>query len=153
MTLTYFNAVGMEYASSKMWMLDNNSPNIAKNASYSNPETDSGSESALPVNTSPDYIVTPEGVLPTNKDYNLVSTSTPTNKGGEFLQIHNGHEHFGVENPHTHSPKVNTDPVSGRSNVDRLVNTTTAEDINYVDKMMREGILRERTNIRDKGGY
>ncbi|MBR1866344.1 MAG: hypothetical protein IJ801_07545, partial [Lachnospiraceae bacterium] len=75
--------------------------------------SEGGSGTVLPPNTKPDYIVTPEGVaLPTNKDYNLVSTSIPTNQGGEFLQIHTGHEHYGVDNPHTHRPRVNIDPVS-----------------------------------------
>ena len=111
-------------------------------------------DSIQQINSKPDFLVTSEGVvLPTNKDFNLVSTSKPTNQGGEYLQIHNGHEHYGVNNPHTHKPKVNIDPVSGKSSANRLPSNTSAEDINYADMMIREGKLRPRANKKDKGGY
>lgn len=89
--------------------------------------------------------MTPEGVaISTKQDYNLVSTTKPTNEGGEYFQIHN---------PHTHRPQVNTDPVSGRSSSERLAYETTAQDINYMDQALRNGSLRFRTGKKDKHSY
>lgn len=100
-----------------------------------------------------DFIVTPEGVsISTKQDYNLVSTTKPTNEGGEYLQIHSSHTHGNLSNPHTHRPKVNIDPISGRSNSERLAYETTAEDINYMDQALRNGTLRMRSGKKDKGG-
>ena len=98
--------------------------------------------------------MTPEGVaISTKQDYNLVSTTKPTNEGGEYFQIHNLHSHDNLSNPHTHRPQVNMDPVSGRSNSERLAYETTAEDINYMDQALQNGSLRFRTGKKDKGGY
>ena len=101
-----------------------------------------------------DFIVTPEGVaISTKQDYNLVSTTKPTNEGGEYFQIHNLHPHGNLSNPHTHRPQVNIDPVSGRSSSERLDYETTAQDINYMDQALRNGSLRFRIGKKDKGGY
>lgn len=98
--------------------------------------------------------MTPEGVaISTKQDYNLVSTTKPTNEGGEYFQIHNLHSHDNLSNPHTHKPQVNTDPMSGRSSSERLAYETTAQDINYMDQALRNGSLRFRTGKKDKGGY
>ena len=105
-------------------------------------------------NTNPNYIVTPEGVvMPTNQDFNLVSTTTPTNKGGEYIQIHNQHTHGNLNNPHTHKPQINVDPVTGIGSSKRLDIETSARDINYADKSMKNGNLRIRFGKKDKGGY
>ncbi len=106
------------------------------------------------ITTKPDYIVTPEGVaMPTDKDFNLVSTTTPTDKGGEYFQIHNQHTHGNLNNPHTHKPQINIDPVTGIGSSKRLDIETSATDINYADKAMRNGSLRIRFGKKDKGGY
>ena len=108
--------------------------------------------SAGEIDSNPDFIVTPDGtVLDTSKDYNLVSTTTPTNEGGEYLQIHNSHEHEGVTNPHTHKPEVNTNPQTGITSSERRTTNTTAADIDYADYAMQSGTLRERKNRKDKG--
>jgi len=121
--------------------------NVAENG---NSENEDGN---IPNNQKPDFIVTPEGVvMDTSKDYNLVSTQTPTNQGGEYFQIHNTHSHGGIEGPHTHRPEVNTNPATGVTSAQRVTTPTTAADINYADLTMREGILRERTNRKDLGG-
>ena len=100
-----------------------------------------------------DFIVTPKGTsMDTSKDYNLVSVTTPTNQGGEFFQIHNTHSHNG-NTPHTHRPQTNTNPVTGISSVKRIDNPTTAADIDYANNAWMQGILRERININDVGGY
>ena len=105
-------------------------------------------------NTNPNYIVMPEGVvMPTNQDFNLVSTTTPTNKGGEYIQIHNQHTHGNLNNPHTHKPQINVDPVTGIGSSKRLDIETSARDINYADKSMKNGNLRIRFGKKDKGGY
>ena len=100
-----------------------------------------------------DFIVTPKGtVMDTSMDYNLVSTTTPTNQGGEFFQIHNSHPHKG-NTPHTHKQQVNTNPVTGVSSSKRIDNPTTAVDIDYADSVLRSGTMRIRINIDDVGGY
>ena len=102
----------------------------------------------------PDFIVTPEGVvMPTNRDFNLVSTTVPTNKGGEFLQIHTQHLHKKLTNPHTHKPQFNVDHATGIESSKRLDAETSVDDINYADKVLRNGKLRIRSNRKDKGGY
>lgn len=68
------------------------------------------------------------------------------------MQIHSSHTHGNLSNPHTHRPKVNIDPISGRSNSERLAYETTAEDINYMDQALRNGTLRMRSGKKDKGG-
>ena len=59
-----------------------------------------GSESVLPPNTKPDFIVTPEGtVMDTSKNYNLVGSG----EQGDWFQIHNyGKPEDGFGFPHTH---------------------------------------------------
>ena len=96
------------------------------------------------ITNNPDFIVTPEGVaLPTNQDFNLVSTSVPTDKGGEYLQIHTQHAHGSLNNPHTHRPQINIDPSTGISSSKRVSDDTKANDINYnlymqvIDKYMQ----------------
>ena len=65
-----------------------------------------GSESVLPPNTKPDFIVTPEGtVMDTSKNYNLVGSG----KQGDWFQIHNyGKPEDGFGFPHTHKSQLNT---------------------------------------------
>lgn len=70
--------------------------------------------------------------MSTNQDFNLVSTTIPTNQGEEFFQIHNNHSHRG-NTPHTHRQQVNTNPVTGVSSSKRVDNPTTAVDIDYAD--------------------
>lgn len=104
-------------------------------------------------NPTPNFIVTPDGtVMDTSKDYNLVSTQTPTNEGGEYFQIHNTHPHENIEGPHTHRPEVNTDPITGTTSSKRVTTPTSAADIDYADAALRDGTLRERKNRKDKGG-
>ena len=106
------------------------------------------------ITNNPDFIVTPEGVaLPTNQDFNLVSTSVPTDKGGEYLQIHTQHTHGNLDSPHTHKPQINIDPSTGKSSSKRLSDDTKASDINYGDKSIKDGKLRVRCGKKDKGGY
>ncbi len=106
------------------------------------------------ITNNPDFIVTPEGVaLPTNQDFNLVSTSVPTDKGGEYLQIHTQHAHGSLNNPHTHRPQINIDPSTGISSSKRVSDDTKANDINYGDKSIKNGKLRVRCGKKDKGGY
>ena len=97
-----------------------------------------------------DYIVTPNGtVMSTREDINLVDANTPTNQGGDWFQIHNTHEHDGLL-PHTHYPEVNND--NGKGNRERRYGETTAEDIDYADKSLKDGTLRKRKNRKNKGG-
>ena len=65
-----------------------------------------GSESVLPPNTKPDFIVTPEGtVMDTSKNYNLVGSG----EQGDWFQIHNyGKPEDGFDFSHTHKPQLNT---------------------------------------------
>ena len=103
-------------------------------------------------NNKTDFIVTPNGiVMPTNKNYDLVDSKTPTNQGGDWIQIHNTHLHDGLK-PHTHFPKRNI-AENGRVRVDRKYKETDIKDIEYVDKVLRDGTMRERVNKKDKGGY
>ena len=100
-----------------------------------------------------DFVVAPRGtVMDTSKDYNLVSTTTLINQGGEFIQIHNSHLHRG-NMPHTHKQQVNTNPVTGVSSSKRVDNFTTVTDIDYTDSVLKEGTLRIRVNKDDVGGY
>lgn len=100
-----------------------------------------------------DYIVTAEGVIiSTNQDYNLVSTTTRTDKGGEYLQIHNLHTQHDLPNPHVHKPQLNIDPVSGRSSMVRKSGEAEAADINYMDQPLRNSTLRIRANRKEKEG-
>lgn len=92
------------------------------------------------------HIVTESGtVLPANKDVNLVDTRTPTNQGGDWMQIHRTHDHGGM-NPHTHFPERHQQRTVRRSR------ETTASDIDRADASVRSGDMRGRTNRRDKGG-
>ena len=98
-----------------------------------------------------DFIVTPDGtVMPTNKDYNLVDSQIPTNQGGDWIQIHNTHMHDGLT-PHTHFPEISIGE-NGHGKTNRRYKATDASDIEYVDKVIRDGSMRERVNKRDKGG-
>ena len=89
-----------------------------------------------------DFIVSPQGtVVPTNEDINLVSTSDDNN----WFQIHFKHEHDGL-NPHTHFPEKHD------KNTKRGYKATDANDLDYADKMLREGKMRHRKNRNDRGG-
>jgi hypothetical protein len=100
------------------------------------------------------FIVTPNGVvLPPGVDYNLVPTKTGTR--GDFLQIHQAHDHFGLGaasgiGAHTHTSKVHTAP-NGASRIARENSMTTADDINRADSSIKGGTLRVRSGIKDKG--
>jgi len=98
--------------------------------------------------TKADFIVTPNGVaMLTNKDYNLVPS---TNEKGDWIQIHNKEPHDNLL-PHTHFPEISTGG-NGHTRVNRRYKATDAEDIEYADKALRDGSMRERINKRDKGG-
>ena len=90
-----------------------------------------------------DFIVTPEGtIVATNSDLNLVSTTDDKS----WFQIHFSHEHDGLK-PHTHYPEKND------KNTNRRYRETTADDINFANKMLKENKLRHRNGRKDKGGY
>lgn len=98
-----------------------------------------------------DFIVTPNGTaMPTNQDYDLVSTQKSVEEGGGFIQIHNSHEHKGVS-PHTHTSQVNTSP-TGITSTNRVYNPTSAADIDAVDEALRDGSMRQRSGRGDTGG-
>jgi hypothetical protein len=82
--------------------------------------------------------------MATNRDYNLVD---PNNAGGDWMQIHNKHQH-GNQNAvsHTHVP------VQHSGSRERQSRDTTGTDIDTADAKLRAGDLRERTNMKDKGG-
>ena len=108
-------------------------------------------ESIVISDTKVDFIVTPNGVvMPTNKNYDLVDSQIPTNKGGSWIQIHNTHIHDGLT-PHTHFPEVSVGE-NGYARTDRRYKATDASDIEYADKVLRDGSMRERINRKDKGG-
>ena len=99
----------------------------------------------------PDFITNSEGVtMSTSRDYNLVDTQTPTNRGGDWMQIHNTHEHGGVS-PHTHQPGPTNTGAGGQSRA-RETQATTGRDMTRADTRLRSGELRERRNRRDQGG-
>jgi RHS repeat-associated protein len=95
-----------------------------------------------------DFIVSPSGTtMPTNKDFNLVDTQTPTNQGGDWMQIHNTHTDAKVDaNPHTHSPQVHSQSTT------REISATTGADLDKADQALKSGAMRERLNRKDKGG-
>jgi len=94
-----------------------------------------------------DYIVTPNGtVVPTNTDINLVSTTTPTNQGGDWIQTHFNHTHDGMR-PHTHYPERH----SGGSTT-RGTRPTTASDLDFADQQLKDGEMRPRNSRKDLGG-
>ncbi|MDN7134975.1 RHS repeat-associated core domain-containing protein [Pseudidiomarina terrestris] len=95
-----------------------------------------------------DFIVSPSGTaMPTNQDFNLVDTQTPTNKGGDWMQIHNTHTDAKVDTtPHTHSPKVHN------QNTTREISVTSGADLDKADEALKSGEMRLRANRQDKGG-
>lgn len=98
-------------------------------------------------------IVTPNGTaIAPNKDYDLVSTTTLTNKGGEFLQIHYSYSYKG-NMPHTHKSQINTNSITGATNIKRFNKPTGAPDIGYADKLIKDSKLRVRANRSNVGGY
>ncbi|MBQ9199125.1 MAG: hypothetical protein IJ141_02985 [Lachnospiraceae bacterium] len=99
-----------------------------------------GSESVLPPNTKPDFIVTPEGtVMDTSKNYNLVGSG----EQGDWFQIHNyGKPEDGFGFPHTHKPQLNTNGTN--TSYKRVVSNTTAADIDYADELLRTGKMTFR---------
>ena len=99
-----------------------------------------------PVNIAPDFktdfIVTPNGtVMDTSKNYNLVGTG----EKGDWFQIHNVGKPEDVGFPHTHTPRLNTDGV--HISYSRMVDSTTAEDIDLADHLLRTG----KMTLRKKG--
>ncbi|MBR1673423.1 MAG: PKD domain-containing protein [Eubacterium sp.] len=104
------------------------------------PPTEGGSESVLPPNTKPDFIVTPEGtVMDTSKNYNLVGSG----EQGDWFQIHNyGKPEDGFGFPHTHKPQLNTNGTN--TSYKRVVSNTTAADIDYADELLRTGKMTFR---------
>lgn len=83
------------------------------------------------------------------ENIDLVDTNIPTNKGGDWFQIHNDHKHDDLS-PHTHYPEVNNN--NGRVSRERRYRETTAEDIDYADQLLKDGSMRQRKNKKDKGG-
>lgn len=53
--------------------------------------------------------------------------------------------------PHTQYPEANNNN-NGKGNRERRHRETTAEDIDYADKSLKDGTLRKRKNKKDKGG-
>lgn len=90
-------------------------------------------------------------ILPTNKNIDLVSTTNPTDKGGEYLQFHMDHDHDGMI-PHAHYPVVNINPDNGRTSSNRASVEVSSSLINYADEAIKSGVLRPRSNKKDKGG-
>lgn len=90
--------------------------------------------------------------MPINQDFNLVSTTLPTNKGGDYLQIHNSHTHGTLTNPHGHKPQVNINPNTGVGNTIRKDFEVFSDTINRADKELRDGTMRIRTGRKDLGG-
>jgi hypothetical protein len=98
-----------------------------------------------------DLLVTPNGTaIRAVIDTNLVSTTMPTNLGGDWFQIHFTHSHEGIA-PHTHYPEVHTGS-NGYVNTNRMDRPTTAQDIDFADQSIKDGRLRLRENRGDKGG-
>ena len=75
----------------------------------------------------------------TSKNYNLVGSG----EQGDWFQIHNVGKSEDVGFPHTHTPQMNTDGVHISYN--RVVSSTTAEDIDLADYLLRTGkmVLRK----------
>ena len=93
------------------------------------------------------FLVTPNGtVVDTTKNIDLVSNSN----NGDWFQIHFDHEHDGLS-PHTHYPEKNIAP-NGRESTVRRYKATTAEDIDFADKKIKDGEMRQRNGRKDKGG-
>ena len=94
--------------------------------------------------TKPDFIVTPNGTaMDTSKNYNLIGTG----EKGDWFQIHNiGKSEPGFGFPHTHKPQMNTDGVHISYN--RVVSNTSADDIDYADILLRNGIMTIRKGKR-----
>ena len=95
--------------------------------------------------TKPDFIVSPNGTaMSTKKDLNLVDANK---SGGEWFQIHNTHLDKKVDgSPHTHFLKQND------LNRNRMIKSTDGNDLDFADKKLKNKIMRERVNRKDKGG-
>jgi hypothetical protein len=78
--------------------------------------------------------------MDTSKNYNLVGTG----EKGDWFQIHNVGKSEDVGFPHTHAPQLNTD--GEHISYNRVVTSTTAEDIDLVDELLRTGkmVLRKK---------
>jgi len=81
----------------------------------------------------------------------------PTAQGqkGDFIQIHQKHDHAGLNaesgiGAHTHKPEVHTAP-NGTASTRRVDGATTADDINQADAAIKDGTMRERTGRKDRG--
>jgi len=98
-----------------------------------------------------DWIVTPNGtVIPANQNIDLVSTTVPTNQGGDWFQIHVDHIHDGNQ-PHTYSPHRHSGGSGGSAS--RMYRNTIAEDFDFASDELSSGRMRQRRNRRDKGGF
>jgi len=93
----------------------------------------------------PNFIVSSSGTtMPTNKDFNLVDS---TKKGGNWFQIHNKHMDAKVDgSPHTHYPMQHD---GSRT---REIKNTDGSDLDFADKALKDGSMRERLNRSDDGG-
>ena len=76
----------------------------------------------------------------------MVTTKKSAKQGNDWMQIHSTHGH-GYGMSHTHTPKQ----LPGKKV--RETRPTTTTDIDEADKALRDGMLRQRTNRQDKGGY
>ncbi|ASP38602.1 hypothetical protein CHH28_07895 [Bacterioplanes sanyensis] len=102
-------------------------------------------EKVVTKETKPDFIVSPNGTtMPTNKDFNLVDSNK---QGGDWFQIHNKHTDAKVDgSPHTHYPKQHANSRT------REIKSTDGADIDRADQALRDGLMRERLDRKDKGG-
>jgi hypothetical protein len=98
--------------------------------------------------------VTPNGTaLPPGINVDLVPTAS--GKKGDYMQIHQSHEHKGMGaesgiGAHTHQPVTHTSP-DGVERSQRTASPTTAADIDAADAAVKNGTLRQRTSRRDPG--
>ena len=89
------------------------------------------------------HVVTPQGtVLPSGKDYNLVSDDAR-----KWFQVHGSHDHKPYGRPHTHAPEVHQRPDGTAGTTRRVERATTAEDIDFADRALKSGEMR----LREKG--
>lgn len=116
------------------------------------PSGGSSSTSASgPSTTRPDFITNSQGVtMSTSRDHNLVDTQTPTDRGGDWMQLHNTHTDRGIS-PHTHEPGATSTGAGGQSRP-RETRQTEGSDMTRADTRIRNGELRERRSRRDQGG-
>lgn len=74
---------------------------------------------------------------------NAVPTSAPDPRNPQWGQVHSSHAHSGDSRAHAHGPEAGTG---------RRVDAPVAETMKRLDKGLKEGTLRERSDRKDKGG-